>query len=228
MDSHDNADVRQEIQFNLNSIVEASEKWMRRLRKRERRVRLASAFLTGFLVFAGLEAIFIGFVVAIHSPAYFTVFIGKGSLVLALAGPAALAGLASGTATYFFLKRSHETRLNELSSLITQMNTEQKLDNESQVITDKALSFADKVITLLPEIVRKRNQDSLLFGIVAFIITAIVARSTWTAPVAIVVGAMVWLYFRYETGKTYEREISKFEEQRRVFEQRKKDFLETL
>ena len=92
-------------------------------------------------------------------------------------------------------------------------------------ITGDALSLADKIVTLLPELVRKRNQDSLLFGVVAFIVAALVGRNI---AVAILVGAMVWLYFSYETRKTYEQEISKFEEQKRVFEQRKKDFIDTL
>ena len=46
--------------------------------------------------------------------------------------------------------------------------------------------------------------------------------------VAILVGAVVWLYFRYETRKAYEQEMSKFEEQKRIFEQRKKDFIVSL
>ena len=92
-------------------------------------------------------------------------------------------------------------------------------------ITEDALSLAEKIMTLLPELVRKRDQDSLLFGVVAFIVAGIVGSNL---AVAILVGAMVWLYFRYETTKTYEQETSKFEEQKRIFEQRKKDFIATL
>ena len=46
---------RQEIQSSLNSIVESSDKWLERLRRREFRVRLAGSFLTGswFLVAVG-------------------------------------------------------------------------------------------------------------------------------------------------------------------------------
>jgi Flp pilus assembly protein TadB len=141
-------------------------------------------------------------------------------------GAAFLAGLISGFATYFLLKRKHEAQLTELSSLITEMKKIEEKANGGggEGITETALSLADKIVTLLPEIVRKRDQDSLLFGVAAFV----VALFGGNFAVAILVGVIVWLYFRYEFRKTYEQEISKFEEQKRVFEQRKTDFIETL
>ena len=77
---------------------------------------------------------------------------------------------------------------------------------------------------LLPQLVRTRDQDSLLFGLVAFVVASILARP----PVGILVGVIVWLYFRYETNRTYDRQLSKIEEQKRIFEQRKEEFLRNL
>jgi len=91
-------------------------------------------------------------------------------------------------------------------------------------ISETALSLTDKIFTLLPEMARKRDQDSLLFGVAAFVF----ALFGGNFAVAILVGVIVWLYFRYEFRRTYEQEISKFGEQKRVFEQRKKDFIESL
>ena len=142
-----------------------------------------------------------------------------------------LAGVISGFATYFLLKRKHEAKLKELSSLIAEMKKveeDQKRaanDGNGEVVTENALYLADKILTLLPEMVRKRGQDSLLFGVVAFIVAEVIGRNL---AVAILVGAIVWLYFRYEFRRSYEREASKFEEQKRAFEQRKKDFMETM
>ena len=85
--------------------------------------------------------------------------------------------------------------------------------------------MAEKIVMLLPEIVRKRKHDSLLFGAVAFIITTVVVNNF---AVAIIVGVLVWLYVRHRTKKSYEHEMSKYEEQKRVFEQRKRDFIDTL
>lgn len=225
---------RQEIQSSLNSIVESSDKWLERLRRREFRVRLAGSFLTGSLVLMAVgAAAILGFYLSQGEE--IDDFFEQQSLAFqfSLVGAAAAAGLISGILTYFFLKRKHDTRMKDLSSLITEMKkktNEQQLNNANVVgggegITKEALSLAEKIVTLLPELVRKRKHDSLLFGAVAFIVTNVVISNL---VVAIIVGVLVWLYVRHRTKKSYEHEMSKYEEQKRVFEQRKKDFIDTL
>ena len=223
---------RQEIQSSLNSIVESSDRWLERLRRREFRVRLAGSFLTGssVLMVVGAAAI-LGFYLSQGEE--IDDFFEQQSLAFqfSLLGAAAAAGLISGILTYFFLKRKHDTRMQDLSSLITEMkkktNEQQKNANVGggEGITKEALSLAEKIVTLLPELVRKRKHDSLLFGAVAFIVTNVVVSNF---VVAIIVGVLVWLYVRHRTKKSYEHEMSKYEEQKRVFEQRKKDFIDTL
>jgi ABC-type branched-subunit amino acid transport system permease subunit len=225
---------RQEIQSSLNSIVESSDKWLERLRRREFRVRLAGSFLTGSLVLMAVgAAAILGFYLSQGEE--IDDFFEQQSLAFqfSLLGAAAAAGLISGILTYFFLKRKHDTRMKDLSSLITEMKkktNEQQQNNANVVgggegITKEALSLAEKIVTLLPELVRKRKHDSLLFGAVAFIITNVVISNL---VVAVIVGVLVWLYVRHRTKKSYEHEMSKYEEQKRVFEQRKKDFIDTL
>ncbi|HXQ91680.1 MAG TPA: hypothetical protein VN739_01645 [Nitrososphaerales archaeon] len=211
---------RQEIQSNLKSIVESSDRWLGRLKRRELRVRFATAFLTTILVFAGVG---IAVLVFLFSQGQLSAFLQHPNQSYSLITASGLSGLISGFATYFLLRRKHNAELKDLSSLITEMQKTNGKDGRG--ITEDALSLADKILTLLPQLVRKRNQDSLLFGVVAFILAAIFGNNL---AVGILVGVIVWLYFRYEAKKTYEQEISKFEEQRRVFEQRKKDFIETL
>jgi hypothetical protein len=228
---------RQEIQSSLNSIVESSDKWLERLRRREFRVRLAGSFLTGSLVLMAVGAAIFGFFLSqvdINIEELDDDFFEQQSLAFqfSLLGAAAAAGLISGILTYFFLKRKHDTRMKDLSSLITEMKrktNEQQQQNANvgggEGIAKEALALAEKIITLLPELVRKRKDDSLLFGAVAFIVTNFVISNL---VVAIIVGVLVWLYVRHRTKKTYEHEMSKYEEQKRVFEQRKKDFIDTL
>jgi len=220
MDSVEDPRRRQEIQSNLKSIVESSDRWLGRLKRRELRVRFATAFLTTILVFAGVG---IAVLVFLFSQGQLSAFLQHPNQSYSLITASGLSGLISGFATYFLLRRKHNAELKDLSSLITEMQKTNGKDGRG--ITEDALSLADKILTLLPQLVRKRNQDSLLFGVVAFILAAIFGNNL---AVGILVGVIVWLYFRYEAKKTYEQEISKFEEQRRVFEQRKKDFIETL
>lgn len=227
---------RQEIQSSLNSIVESSDKWIERLRRREFRVRLAGSVLTGSLVFMAVGAAIFGFFLSQVDINFEEIdtFFEQQSLAfqLSLVGSAAIAGLVSGIATYFLLKRKHDARMKDLSSLIAEMKrktNEQQQKNANvgggEGITKEALSLAEKIVMLLPELVRKRKHDSLLFGAVAFIITNVFVNNF---AVAIIVGVLVWLFLRHRTKKTYEHEMSKYEEQKRVFEQRKKDFIDTL
>jgi uncharacterized membrane protein (DUF106 family) len=230
------ANLRQEIQSSLNSIVESSDRWLERLRRREFRVRLAGSFLTGSLVLMAVgAAAILGFYLS-QGDEIDDDFFEQQSLAFqfALLGAAAAAGLISGIITYFFLKRKHNTRMKDLSFLLTEMKKktkEQQQDNNANVIgggegiTKEALSLAEKIVTLLPELVRMRKHDSLLFGAVAFIVTNFVINNL---VVAIIVGVLVWLFVRHRTKKSYEHEMSKYEEQKRVFEQRKKDFIDTL
>ena len=51
---------RQEIRSSLKSIVETSDKWLERIRKREARVRVASSFLTTILVWVAVGGFFLG------------------------------------------------------------------------------------------------------------------------------------------------------------------------
>ena len=223
---------RQEIQSSLNSIVESSDKWLERLRRREFRVRLAGSFLTGSLVLMAVgAAAILGFYLSQGEE--IDDFFEQQSLAFQFSlAAAAAAGLISGILTYFFLKRKHDTRMKDLSSLIAEMKkkTNEQQQNNANVgggegITKEALSLAEKIVTLLPELVRKRKHDSLLFGAVAFIVTNFVISNL---VVAIIVGVLVWLYVRHKTKKSYEYEMSRYEEQKRVFEQRKKDFIDTL
>ncbi len=113
---------RQEIQSSLNSIVESSDKWLERLRRREFRVRLAGSFLTGSLVLMAVgAAAILGFYLSQGEE--IDDFFEQQSLAFqfSLLGAAAAAGLISGILTYFFLKRKHDTRMKDLSSLITEM-----------------------------------------------------------------------------------------------------------
>lgn len=211
---------RREIQASLKSIVESSDSWLVRLRKREQQVRLASSFLTtilAFVIFAVSALIFLfaeGDLRGLGHPP---------PQVFPLIGLSALVSLGCGAVTYYFLKRKHEGELKDLSSLVSQMK---KVDEGSIVgITEDALSLAEKILTILPIVVRKRSQDALLFGVVAFILGSIVFHNPLGG---LIVALGVWLYFRHETGKIYEKEISKLAEQKKQFEQRKKEFIDTL
>ncbi len=228
--------LRNEIESSLNSIAESSQNWLGRLRKRQREVRLITSFLTAILIFfATLIVATIVILVSAHvlaptmSPTTvsnnFTNFLNQHpSFIFDVAAPAFLTGPVSGIATYLLMRWKHEQRMKKLAALIAQMNKKIMAQDQSAGPLEDAFSLTEQIFTLLPDLVRSRKQDSLLFGFVAFIV-ALIGGNIGSA---ILVGVIVWIYFRYEFGKNYEQEISKFEGQRKIFEQRKKDFIETL
>lgn len=222
---------RQEIQSSLNSIVENASSWLSNVQKRESRVRIVSSFLTMSLVFV---AVGIGVIAYYFSQGqlHFADFaqaqptMQQKFLFISAGISALIAGVAAGIVTYYLLKRKHDAELKGLSSLVSDMKSKiGHKANGGEGITADALTLADKIMTLLPELVRKKNQDALLFGAVAFIIANIIGHNP---GVAVIVGVAVWLFFRYEAGKSREREITRLEEQKKLFEQSKKDFLDSL
>lgn len=203
---------------------------MERLKRRESSVRMASAFLSGFLGFV-VSAI-VGSILTrsilytATSRTQSFLFELDPRIALVVIGSSFLVAAVSGFLAFVKLKKRHEARLNELSTLMIEMKDGRKQNSAGgRGIAENAISLADRITMLLPKLVRRRNQDSLLFGVVAFILSEIVGSNL---AIAILVGAIVWLYFRYENSKIYEREISKLEQQRSAFEQRKNDLIERL
>ena len=218
-DTSDASAQSKRIESNLDSIVEIAEKWMRRLKTRRQQVRLATAILTTLVVFFLFAGFTFGYILEEYS---FAFFLGHSFVILALLGLIAVASLLSGLVAYFSLGRDQDTKLEDLSKTIGAIK---KSEAESKgVMTADVLALAEKILTLVPELVRKRNQDSFLFGLLAFVLTVIPAKP----PLALLIGVLVWLFFRYEMNKDYEKEVAKFEEQGKIFEQRKQEFLQTL
>ena len=235
----------QEIQSSLRSIVETAESWLRRLKRRQLQVRLISSLVTLVLVFFG--ALVLGALALVFSANLFSTssstlttnfnnYIQQHPNVLfSIAGPAFLAAPVSAILVYFILRWRQVSRTKELSSLISQMKRKleeydrrqkKNLSSEQQGgFVEDAFSLTDQILTVLPEVARKRTLDSLLFGLGAFILALLVSQNL---GIAVLVGAAVGLYSAYETKRSYERQISKFEEQKKNYEQRKDDFVATL
>ena len=234
----ENADKnrRTEVQSSLGSIAESADSWLSNVQKQESWVRLASAFLTASVVFAAVGIGLVGYLFSqgqlnFHDLMQRQVAVNMKFLIFSVGISALVIGIASGVAMYFVLKRKHREELRGLSSLVIEMKDKisksqyQQTDSVGQGFMADALAVADKILVLLPQLIRKRNYNAILFGVVAFIIANAISHNP---GVAVIVGLIVWLFFRYEAKKTTERELSRLEEQKRLFEQRKNDFLNSL
>jgi hypothetical protein len=228
MENSDYNKKRQQIQSSLAWIVESSDKWLVRLRRQERRVRLAGSLLTASLcsLAVGTGAL-VYQIVQGHLYVYFqqpnfgmAPPPAQVAIAFAIAGGLALIGaLAAGPVTYLLLKLKHTRRLQGISAMVTEMKD--KLAQQTtgtvtatekdQGLTENTLAMADRIMTVLPQLIKNRKHDPVLFGAAASVIAAIVTKN----PVAaIIAGVLVWLYLRHRITKSYEQEILELERQR--------------
>ena len=244
--SDDTLKQQREIQSSLQSVVVNADNWLRRLRRRQFQIRVISSVLTIFLAFfatliAGAFVALLSANLLVSSDTALSnnlnLYVQQHpNVLIAVALLAFLIAPISGVVTYLLLRRKHEGQLRELSSLIKQIklklgdyDRQQKRKNAdsdyAEGIIQDAFSLTDQILNLLPEVARNRNQESVLFGLIGFLAVAVVVQNF---VVAIIAGVAVWLLFRYQARKTYKRELAKFEEQKRIYDERKDDFLATL
>jgi len=191
--------------------------WSEYLRRRQMRLVIAKAFLFGVLVFFVIDAAVVVYVVYIlqHNLSYFA----SHSEFNPYFGASVVLGVATSVASYFPLRKRTETRIRELSDLIDKL-----MSPAGQEEASNALAATRKMLEALPEIAKPRYQDALVLGLIAFLLVTM----TPLAAVGLFVGLAVFLYFRYEAKRTYERELASLDNQRKVFEEKMDSFAQTL
>ena len=217
MSKEDSPTRTDDVVASMNSIVELSQKWVDYIRASEGRVRLAKSFIAGALVFLVTSAAVVAYEMTLNPP--FPFFFSRAEFLRGV-GIGAVAGIAIGAVVYIVTRRSKDRALEELTGLIGRMGK----SSVDQSGTENALSVTEKILEILPKVVRRRTNDALLLGVAAFILATLVG----TLPVGVLVGVMVWLYFRYESNQSYEKQMAKLEEQRSEFEREKRRFIESL
>jgi hypothetical protein len=181
------------------------------------RLVIAKAFLFGVLVFFVIDAVVVAYVVYVlqHNLSYFA----SHSEFNPYFGASVVLGVATSVASYFPLRKRTETRIRELSDLIDQLKSPAGHEEASN-----ALLATRKMLEALPEIAKPRYQDALVLGLIAFLVVTL----TPLAAVGLFVGLAVFLYFRYEAKRTYERELASLDNQRKTFEEKMDSFAQTL
>jgi hypothetical protein len=233
-----------DVQSSLRTIVATAESSLKRLKRTQLQVRLVTSLVTLVLVFFGtliIDALALLFsqdlLVSSSSTLSnnFNNYIRLHPHVLfSLVGPAFLTAPVAAILVYCLLRWRQGSRAKELSSLIFQMRVKlEEYDRrhkkgfslEQTGIVEDAFSLTDQILSVIPQVTRKRTFDSLLFGLGAIILALIVSQNL---GIALIVGVAVGLYSMYETRRSYEREIARLQEQKANYERRKDEFLATL
>lgn len=201
----------------MEAIGRIGARWSQHIERRGKHLALAKAFLYGGLVFFVLTSALVAYVSSEYDFSYFII---HRDLFVPYFEASILLGLGTLAASYIVLGRRTESRVGELSELVEQLKGSKGGHEEAW----SALAATKKMLDVLPEIARPKSQDALVFGLIGFVVTAIFARAT----VGILVGLAVFLYFRYEGMKTYQTELTRLEEQRKIFEEKLQSFAQTL
>ena len=141
--------------------------------------------------------------------------------------------LSSGFLTYSYARKmyagqfvAHKKTLQELKKTIRK----QKVTETS--IIEKTLQLMDQMSDWVTKLPQYKSDEAFAYGFAAFLIVAFVSllTETWSVglPVSLLVGALIWLYFRYEKRKAAEQQVQAFKAWKRKFEEGKSAFLETV
>lgn len=147
---------------------------------------------------------------------YFTVFIALST--------------SAGLATYFWAKKRYIKEYVSWKKVLTELKKKFAQGNsEGENLIETTLKLIDQTNLWLSDVMKYKSGEALTYGLFAFLITALVSlHSTIGIPIAVVIGTIVWLYFRYEKRKEATEEIQKFNAYRKKFEEGKDFFLKTL
>lgn len=203
---------KRDIAHTIDEIVKIADNWIKYLKEKEDAGRMTNALILG-LIAGALELVstffFINFT-GCRPSIYLTLLVFVGCLCLII---------VVSMSTYLILRR-RKYRFSELLNLLERV----KSGGKNQNILEDALELIDKMLRFLPEVKKKRLDEAFAYGVAAFFLASI----SMNLGIAILVSVIVWLYFRWEMVRTYEKEVAKFEELKNRFEQGGDKFLESL
>ena len=138
--------------------------------------------------------------------------------------------LPMGLAAYLYAKKRYTEEYipwkNTLQGLRKAV-TENKAGEAS--IIEKTLQLIDQTSSWLPSLMRYKSEEALTYGLVAFLLTALVSASSPIGmPIASLIGVIVWLYLRHEKRKETDQQIKELKAWRQKFEDGKGNFLRSV
>jgi Na+/proline symporter len=147
--------------------------------------------------------------------------------------PFLILGPLAGVLTYFYTKKSytkkfisHKKTLHELGEAVREQRAK-----DTNVI-EKTLQLMDQMSDWMPKLLRYKSDEALGYGFAAFLVVAFISllfsATSLGLPISLLVGVLVWLYFRQEKRKEVEGQIQKFGMWKQKFEEDKSAFLETV
>ena len=141
--------------------------------------------------------------------------------------------LLVGNFAYFYARKRYTKQFVSWKETVQHLRKAVTERNEKDVnVIEKTLQLMDQMSDWVPKLLNYKNDEAMAYGFGAFLVVAFVSLVFAVMPLgllfALLIGAIVWIYFRYEKRKEADQQIREFKNWKQKFEEGKASFLETM
>ena len=138
-----------------------------------------------------------------------------------------------GFLTYTFTRKRYIRNFVSWKEIIQQLRKTIVEHSEKNVnVIEKTLQLMDQMSDWVPKLLNIKSDEAFAYGFGAFLLVAFVSLSFELMSLgllfALLISAIVWIYFRYEKRKEADQQIREFKNWKQKFEEGKASFLETI
>lgn len=227
--------ARDELFSSLSEIFGYMERLVNYLIRKRRDEARWLGVLTAVITwsFGVIGVVIVNFLADNYATKYFIEHPGSNliyfTLLLALSIPI-------GLTAYFYAKKRYVEKYMPWKKTLDEVE-KSLAENEvrEKSVVEPTLQLMDRTSEWFSETVKYKREEPLIYGIAAFLITAFVSAYSplglpvsLRLPVSLLIGVIVWLYFRYEKQREIAQEVKTYEAWRKKFEEGKESFLESI
>jgi hypothetical protein len=141
--------------------------------------------------------------------------------------------LFTGFLAYVYARKRYTRNFVSWKDIIQQLRKAVTEHSRKDVnVIEKTLQLMDQMSGWLPKLLNYKNDEAVAYGFGAFLLVAFVSLAFEVMPLgllfALLIGTIVWIYFRYEKRKEADQQIREFKSWKQKFEEGKASFLETM
>lgn len=220
------AKARDELFSSLSEIFDYMERLVNYLIRKRRDEARWLGVLTAVITwsFGVIGVVVVNFLADNYATKYFIEHPGSNIIYFALLSALSL---PTGLMAYFYAKKRYVEKYMPWKKILDELKkslAENKAKERSML--EATLQLMDRTSEWVSETIKHKREEALIYGVAAFLITAFIsAYSPLGLPVALLIGVIVWLYFRHEKQKEIAQQVKTYKAWRKKFEEGKESLL---
>jgi cbb3-type cytochrome oxidase subunit 3 len=138
-----------------------------------------------------------------------------------------------GFLAYAYARKRYTRKFLSWGAIIRQLRMTVTAHSQKDMnVIEKTLQLMDQMSDWLPKLLNYKNDEAFAYGFGVFLLVAFFSLAFEVMPLgllfALLIGTIVWIYFRYEKRKEADQQIREFKSWKQKFEEGKASFLETM